>query len=415
MFPLASTIDVDKLISIQLIAAPAVGWRAVAGTALAVSPVGALSRVSPPWCMSVQCQAQESPVQPKPGFRPPAQGEPTMATITFDRPTSRVQEASEELGFQQQINRLLARTKSPHGQPGQTLLPDIGSEPLWEMADGAARAPALPRGAVTEILSGNASTIDPAGDDGALALLVPLIRRLTREGKMVAIVDHNMNLHPPGLAAAGVDLKQLLILRPQRRADALWAAETCAKSCEIALTVLPASRLRDLDVRRLSLSAGEGKGVLVLLRPAREEGLSAPCALRLRVTRRSRGSISPSTILGGAGVPPASSPAYPSRLPEANSSQGARLCEPPVMNQGLEGRRDAEEEERTGVHPPRLVDRIVHPPTPAFRLEVLRTRGSGFPPPPITIGVNHESPLDLHLAPLPEHRPTGSRVTASSA
>ena len=283
----------------------------------------------------------------------------------------------------------------------------------------------LPRAAVTEILSANASTVDPAGDDGALALLVPMIRRITREGRTVALVDHNLGLHPPGLAACGVDMRHLLILRPTRRTDALWAAETCARSPSIALTVLPASRLRDLDVRRLSLAAGEGQGVLVLLRPAREEGLSAPCALRLRVTRRVVGSggwrvdvpidhmgsggwrvDAPIDHVGSGGFQPSRSAATsPSRLPEADSSQGARLCEPPEMNQGLEGRRDAGEQSWAATP---------HPPTTTFRLEVLRSRGA-LTPPPITIGVNHESPLDLHLAALPEHRPDRTRVAASGA
>jgi hypothetical protein len=154
-----------------------------------------------------------------------------------------------------------------------------GIEPL----DGATGG--LPRGAVTEIIAATGSVADPVGRDGVLTLLLPVIARLTGDGRTVACIDGGRapDLFPPALAAAGVDLARLILLCPRNGRDAQWAAEQCARSTAVALTIAPLVRLRDLDIRRLAVAAEAGGGALVLLRPASEADRIVSAALRLGV------------------------------------------------------------------------------------------------------------------------------------
>jgi len=380
-----------------------------------------------------------------------------------------------QLAWRDTIDRILSETPSIHGRAGQALVATAGYEPLF--GEGVVRASGLqsgderdrfnttqdcrrdarttpfdasiggglPRGTVTEILSQHASTADPCGQSGALAILMPMLRRLTRDGRTVALVDHGAGIYPPGLAAAGVDLANVLLLRPTRRHDALWAAEECARSREIAATVLPMSRLRDLDVRRLSLAAEEGQGVMVILRPGRESGEVASGGLRLFVggpqPALSRVEGSSSALKGGAGVPPAvlggaptSSSALrggaglpPASSRVANSPQSALPDSPPLpINHGYSRMM-------TDTHDPSPSSLKIHadspdsrdsrsslalappsPPTLRINLEVLRRRGAATPP-PVKVEVKHGATLDV-LVDAPSHlRPHRAREAAASA
>lgn len=169
----------------------------------------------------------------------------------------------------------------------------LASFPAGLIWRGAGRAPALPAltsgfpildaelpgggwptGALTEILC-------PSEGIGELALLLPALAALTRAGKRVVWLAPPHLPYAPALAAAGVDLTQLVVVRAPGRRDALWAAEQVlrAASCHALLAWLP--RVRYAELRRLAVAAEGGRAFVALWRAAEAARESTPACLRL--------------------------------------------------------------------------------------------------------------------------------------
>jgi len=131
-----------------------------------------------------------------------------------------------------------------------------------------------PTGALTEILCNHQGI-------GELALLLPALAALTRAGKRVVWLSPPHLPYAPALAAAGIDLTQLTVIRATGRRDALWAAEQVlrAASCHALLTWLP--RARYAELRRLAVAAEAGGAFVALWRPTEARHESTPACLRL--------------------------------------------------------------------------------------------------------------------------------------
>ena len=131
-----------------------------------------------------------------------------------------------------------------------------------------------PRGALTELLIGRQGI-------GELRLLMPALARLSQADGWLAWVAPPYVPHAAALAAAGIDLKQLLVAKPQSPADAWWTAEQALRSgaCGAVLGWLHAPDERRL--RRLQLAAETGQAWGVLFRHARAAEERSPAALRL--------------------------------------------------------------------------------------------------------------------------------------
>jgi cell division inhibitor SulA/protein ImuA len=152
---------------------------------------------------------------------------------------------------------------------------------------------------------------------GELYLLLPALAALTRRPASrgcvwVAPPDlpptgeaDGCALEPfaPALAAAGLALERVLVVRPDGPAAALWAFEQALGSggCEGALVWL--HRARPLEIRRLQLAAERGRALGVLFRP--EEAAREPSPAMLRLLLQPMGQGMRVTILksrGGARV-----------------------------------------------------------------------------------------------------------------
>jgi hypothetical protein len=120
------------------------------------------------------------------------------------------------------------------------------------------------RGAVHEVLA------DPAAEGlpRFFALLLARAAARAMEGGYVAWCDARGDLYPPAVAAAGLSLDRLLIVRPQTAADEVWAAAECMGCRGVAATVAAPPRLSRVEVRRLQLAAERGGGAGILLRRA---------------------------------------------------------------------------------------------------------------------------------------------------
>lgn len=134
-----------------------------------------------------------------------------------------------------------------------------------------------PEGALIELL------VERAGS-GELGLLLPALVRLSRAGRRLAWVDPPHLPYAPALAASGLDLSRLLLVRPSVPGDGLWALEQVLR-CGACGAVLGwgAARMDDRALRRLQLAAEAGGGAAFLFRPAAAADHASPAPFRLRI------------------------------------------------------------------------------------------------------------------------------------
>lgn len=133
-----------------------------------------------------------------------------------------------------------------------------------------------PLGAVSEILHAQPGV-------GELSLALPWLARLTQAGRKVALVAPPHLPYAPCLAAAGLRLEHVLVVKPDDRQNALWSAELLLRAGGSVL--LWAGTVETQALRRLQLAAESHAGCVLLYRPERHAGESTPSALRLRIWR----------------------------------------------------------------------------------------------------------------------------------
>jgi cell division inhibitor SulA/protein ImuA len=130
-----------------------------------------------------------------------------------------------------------------------------------------------PVGALTELLAG-------APGIGELGLVLPALARLTAAGRHVVCLAPPHAPYAPALAAAGVDLTRLLVVRASGR-DALWAAEQALRSGGCAALAAWLARPRYSELQRLAVAAEAGRSAAWLYRPPQAASESSPACLRL--------------------------------------------------------------------------------------------------------------------------------------
>lgn len=138
-----------------------------------------------------------------------------------------------------------------------------------------------PLGMLTELIAR-----DPGV--GELRLLIPLLRQLTRERRVVLLLAPPLMPYAPALAAFGVDLDYLIVVRAAHAADRLWAVEQTLKSSSFGalLAWLPQQRTRPEHLRRMQLAAQSCRGPVFLFRELPAQFESSPAPLRLLLLPR---------------------------------------------------------------------------------------------------------------------------------
>jgi hypothetical protein len=131
-----------------------------------------------------------------------------------------------------------------------------------------------PAGALSEILCARQGV-------GELQLVLPALAALSQAQGRIAWLAPPHLPYAPALAAAGLRLEFLTVVRAPGRRDALWAAEQVlrAGACRALLLWLPRTGYGEL--RRLALAAETGKSVALLFRPPQVAQESSPAPLRL--------------------------------------------------------------------------------------------------------------------------------------
>ncbi len=138
-----------------------------------------------------------------------------------------------------------------------------------------------PLGMLTELI-GRESGI------GELRLLVPVLRQLTRERKVVILLAPPHIPYAPALASHGIDLNSLIIIQAPNAADRLWAVEQTLKSASFGalLAWLPQDRTKPEHLRRLQMAALSARGPVFLFRQLTAQFESSPAPLRLLLLPR---------------------------------------------------------------------------------------------------------------------------------
>jgi hypothetical protein len=131
-----------------------------------------------------------------------------------------------------------------------------------------------PAGGLSEILCGREGI-------GELQLVLPALARLSWAGRRLVWLAPPHLPYAPALAAAGVDLAHLAVVRAPGRRDALWAAEQVLRSgsCHALLAWFPSARYEEL--RRLAVAAEAGRTWVALFRPPQAAQAASPAPLRL--------------------------------------------------------------------------------------------------------------------------------------
>jgi protein ImuA len=114
-------------------------------------------------------------------------------------------------------------------------------------------------GAMHEVLS--------ATDTPAFLLPALLAKAALNFGRIVWC-DFDRQFNPAAAAGLGLPTDRLLVLRPHRKADELWAIAETLRCKGVGACVAPAARLTRVQVRQLQLAAERGGGIGILLRPA---------------------------------------------------------------------------------------------------------------------------------------------------
>jgi len=138
------------------------------------------------------------------------------------------------------------------------------------------------RGALTEIL------LEREGI-GELRLLLPALARVSKKSEWQAWVSPPHVPYAPALSVAGINLKQLLVARPQNPADAWWTTEQALRSGACSAVLAWLSTPDEKRMRRLQLGAETGHAWGVLFRSASAAQERSTAALRLRLEATSNG------------------------------------------------------------------------------------------------------------------------------
>lgn len=156
-----------------------------------------------------------------------------------------------------------------------------------------------PTGALTEI------HVERPGI-GELQLVMPAAARITQAGRWLTMIAPPYLPYAPALAAHGVNLPRLLLIRPQTLAEQLWACEQALQSdsCGAVMLWLDHSRERASEnaLRRLQLAAERRNVLALLFRTSR----ATPCmqaALRLHVSRENSLTVVRILKRRGGGIP----------------------------------------------------------------------------------------------------------------
>jgi cell division inhibitor SulA/protein ImuA len=139
-----------------------------------------------------------------------------------------------------------------------------------------------PCGALSEILPQHEGI-------GELRILGPALARLAAQGKFIAWIAPPYLPYAPALAAAGIALERIVIVKTTRDGDSLWAAEQALGSAACGGVLAWPRDIGYTQLRRLQLAAENGRCLAVLFRPCQAAHEPTPAVLRIALATSAGG------------------------------------------------------------------------------------------------------------------------------
>ena len=174
---------------------------------------------------------------------------------------------------------------------GPLALASVLSNPaIWRGSDCAPEPTAIPSGytALDAVLPGRGwpssalTEIVLAREGiGEIRLTLPALTRLQAAGRDVVWIMPPHVPYAPALAAAGLDLARLVVVRCKNVVDQLWAYEQALRAPECGAAFAWLGPQHDRVLRRLAVAAREGHTWGVLWQRPGQQAVSAAAALRL--------------------------------------------------------------------------------------------------------------------------------------
>lgn len=129
---------------------------------------------------------------------------------------------------------------------------------------------------------------------GELQLVMPAAARLTQAERWQVMIAPPYLPYAPALAAHGIKLSRLMLVRPKTLAEQLWACEQALQSTSCGSVMLwldqTQERIPENALRRLQRTA-ERRDVLAMLFRASRAPSCAQAALRLHVSRETGNTV----------------------------------------------------------------------------------------------------------------------------
>jgi protein ImuA len=126
---------------------------------------------------------------------------------------------------------------------------------------------------------------------GELRLILPYLQQQQcNSGRFLVLISPPQQPCADMLAAAGIELTQLMIVKPKTTKEGLWAAEQCLQSGCVAVVMLWQLPVKLAQARRLQLAAEQGQASMVLLRPP-QGALGLPVQLSLLLAPHRQGLL----------------------------------------------------------------------------------------------------------------------------
>ena len=123
---------------------------------------------------------------------------------------------------------------------------------------------------------------------GEIRLMLPALARLQADRRDVVWIAPPHLPYAPALAAGGLDLARLLIVRCRSVADQLWAYEQALRAPECGAAFAWLGAHDDRVLRRLAVAAREGRTWGVLWRRPGQQTLATAAPLRLALSPQER-------------------------------------------------------------------------------------------------------------------------------
>ncbi len=137
---------------------------------------------------------------------------------------------------------------------------------------------------------------------GELQLLMPAAAHLTQDARWLAMITPPYTPHAPALAACGVHLDQVLVLRPQTPDEQVRACEQLLESGNCGAVLMWLDQIEACTLRRLQQAVKHSKTLVVLYRSRRAQPYAA-AALRLHVSKTDGRTVVQVLKRHGGGTP----------------------------------------------------------------------------------------------------------------